>query len=67
MSAQESALRLYHRAKRLNDGQVATVGVGKSSKGNDVLIVYFLDRAPRLYPANFEGYAVMSASAKKRQ
>ena len=60
----EIAQRLYNRARRLNDGKVATVGFSKSAQGNPVFVVYFLEDAPMVCPRKFEGYGVLCSISK---
>jgi hypothetical protein len=58
---QESAVRLYNKLKRHNDGMVANVGIGKAQNGNPVLVAYLREGAPMICPASFEGFGVITA------
>lgn len=58
---QGSAVRLYNKLKRNNDGMVSTVGIGKAQNGRPVLVAFLKEGAPMICPANFEGIGVITS------
>lgn len=53
-----SAHRLYCRLNRDRKGAVITIGMGKSTIGNEVLIA-FCAEGPLAVPQEYEGYPVI--------